>query len=116
MDKIKEVPSKIYVNALAVAGIPATSVININVRRQEKTGDVEYTLINSIWRKPSEIPEKFPIDIVVYYSYMLDEELHYAVDSIPFKSKNEFMDGFGNNSRSIAWCYFNEILPKGGLK
>lgn len=116
MGKIKEVPSKIYVNALSLAGIPTTSVININVRRQEKQGDVEYTLINSIWRKPSEIPEKFPVDICIYYSYRIKGELRYAVDSMPFASEKEFLDEFGNNSHSIAWCYFNDILPKGGLK
>lgn len=113
---IKEVPSKIYLKALSVSNVPDDMACSMFVKRKETKGDVEYTLLNSIWRKPCEIP-KFPCVIIEYADYGEGTRLDYAMEINQYEEDEEqlYRDSFGECTNAIAWCYASDILPKGGF-
>lgn len=115
MSNIKEIPGKIYVNALVVAGVPTAKVVRADIRSQEKQGDLEYTLLNSIWRKPSETPKKYPADIITYSDYGEGTSLDYAFETRRYKNENAFLEDWGECTNAVAWCYITDIIPEGGL-
>lgn len=116
MGKINEVPSKIYVNALAVSGIPTAKVVRASIRSQENNGDIEYTQLNTIWRKPSETPKKYPADIITHTDYGKGTRLDYAFETRRYESEKEFLEYWGECTNAVAWCYITDIIPKGGLQ
>lgn len=116
MSKINEVPGKIYVNALVVAGVPTAKVVRADIRSKGKNGDVEYTLLNSIWRKPSEAPKTYPADIIVHSYYGEGTRLDFAFETMRYESEEDFMEEWGECTNAVAWCYITDIIPKGGLR
>lgn len=116
MSTILEIPKKIYVNALAIAGIPTAASIKADVRRQEVNGDVEYTLIDSLWKKPTEAPKKYPAEILIRSDYGERTRLDYEVESRRYESREDFMEDWGTCTNAMAWCYIKDILPKGGRR
>lgn len=111
---IKEVPSKIYLKALSVSNVPEDRACSMFVKRKEAKGDVEYTLLSSIWKKPCEIP-KFPCAIIEYADYGEGTRLDYAMEINLYEEEQPYRDNFGECTNAVAWCYASDILPKGGF-